>query len=335
MVYGEILLTVKNTGKAFKKALRYTIGPRKLLTFLDISIKSYQEMEERYNGDKLYVNNENPYSEENLAIRRLDESLCDWASSVRRSCKDEDEVRRYLSKKYFGAESFPYTKKWEEPEKYAMFENDYNAICFGTVKGANRQDPRISGKISKLNSADEYENQKNSTLQQIISNQFKNLLRNNNISLSDETIISFDINPYSYLANVADNKNSAYSPLINALINSNNNSCELMHWGIGNSDNNKDSMTKWRAFHQVKDYTGLDLSKLQNKNGRFKNDDGQDLLELLKEGVKKSNLRPEHKGAAFDCISGLVNEVANKGWDNIPDLKTNIKYSKKDGFVLK
>ena len=298
-------------------------------------VDSYKEMEERYNGDKLFANNENPYSEENLAIRRLDESLCDWAASVRRSCKDENEVKRYLSKKYFGSEDFPYTKKWEEPEKYAMFENDYNAICFGTVKGANRQDPRISGKISKLNSADEYENQKNSTLQQIISNQFKNLLRNNNISLSDETIIFFDINPYTYLANVTDNKNNAYGTLINTLINSNDNSRELMFWGIGNSDSNKDSIIKWQAFHQIKDYTGLDLSKLQNKNGSFKTEDGQDLFDLLKDGIKKSKLRPEYKGVAFDYISGLVNVVASKGWDNIPDLKLDIRYSNKDGFTLK
>ena len=29
-------------------------------------VDRYQEMEERYNGDKLYANNENPYSEENI-----------------------------------------------------------------------------------------------------------------------------------------------------------------------------------------------------------------------------------------------------------------------------
>ena len=298
-------------------------------------VDRYQEMEERYNGDKLYANNENPYSEENIAIRQLDESLCDWAASVRRSCKDENEVKRYLSKKYFGLEDFPYTKKWEEPEKYAMYQNDYNAICFGTVKGANRQDPRISGKIPHYNSNEEAEKQNKSTLQVAISNQFKNLLRNNNISLSDETVLSFDINPYTYLANITENKNNDYGTLINTLINSNGNSRELMFWGIGNSNSNKDSIIKWQAFHQIKDYTGLDLSKLQNKNGSFKTEDGQDLFDLLKDGIKKSKLRPEYKGVAFDYISGLVNVVASKGWDNIPDLKLDIRYSNKDGFTLK
>ena len=61
----------------------------------------------------------------------------------------------------------------------------------------------------------------------------------------------------------------------------------------------------------------------------------QDLLDLLKDGIKKSKLRPEYKGVAFDYISGLVNVVASKGWDNIPDLKLDIRYSNKDGFTLK
>ncbi len=42
----------------------------------------YQQMVDKYNSGELQANGEDPYSEENLAIRKLDEKLASYAASV-------------------------------------------------------------------------------------------------------------------------------------------------------------------------------------------------------------------------------------------------------------
>ena len=53
----------------------------------DAVIDRYQQMVDRYNSDELHSNNENPYSDENLALRKLDEQLAPMAENVRSKCK--------------------------------------------------------------------------------------------------------------------------------------------------------------------------------------------------------------------------------------------------------
>lgn len=76
----------------------------------DAVIDRYQQMVDRYDSDELHSNNENPYSDENLALRKLDEQLAPMAENVRSKCKTIDEVRHYLGLKYFGQEEFAFTK---------------------------------------------------------------------------------------------------------------------------------------------------------------------------------------------------------------------------------
>ena len=43
-------------------------------------VDRYQEMVDRATGDEIYVNNEDPYSDKNKALRNLDEELASTSS---------------------------------------------------------------------------------------------------------------------------------------------------------------------------------------------------------------------------------------------------------------
>lgn len=292
----------------------------------------YQQMVDKYNSGELQANGEDPYSEENLAIRKLDERLASYAASVRSQCASEHEVHTYLSKKYFGTSDFAYTKKWDDPETYAMFENDYKAICYGTVGGANPNDPRLKGKT--LYGGDE--NTSRMERQKVISHQFSNLLAENGIYLNDDSTFLFSFHPYSYQSCVSNDKNSELAAFIEKLINTKDNSRQLFTYGLYNSNNiDSNSLAKWRAYHNVMKYTGLDMSTLQASDGKYYSDDGKELMEMIREGISKdTSIGPQFKGAAFDYISEQISMVMKKGWNNIPDINMNIAYARNTGFYL-
>ena len=288
----------------------------------DAVIDRYQQMVDRYNSDELHSNNENPYSDENLALRKLDEQLAPMAENVRSKCKTIDEVRHYLGLKYFGQEEFAFTKKWKEPEKYAMYENDLNAICYGTVGGANRQDPRLNFTNKDW---DTYEAEQKASKQKIISNQMNNLLENNGITVNDQLLISF--NPYSYTASIEGSSDLNMLSKITELLNSGSNSRELMYYTMQTSGNiDADALTKFRAYQNIKQYTGYDLSKLYTP-------EGQKITDILKDKLDKNNsIAVEFKGAAYQYTKDLLDKIAEHGWNGTPDLELKIGFSIKDGF---
>ncbi len=62
---------------------------------------------------------------------------------------------------------------------------------------------------------------------------------------------------------------------------------------------------------------------------------GKDAWELIKEGISKDNsIAPEFKGAAYDYVQGLMDVVADKGWDNIPDIRMDVMYSGENGLYV-
>lgn len=146
-----------------------------------------------------------------------------------------------------------------------MYENDLNAICYGTVGGANRQDPRLNFTNKDW---DTYEAEQKASKQKIISNQMNNLLENNGITVNDQLLISF--NPYSYTASIEGSSDLSMLSKITELLNSGSNSRELMYYTMQTSGNiDADALTKFRAYQNIKQYTGYDLSKLDLKTVNF------------------------------------------------------------------
>lgn len=286
-------------------------------------------------GDEIYANNEDPYSDKNKALRNLDEELASTAASIRSRCRTQQEVHVYLSKKYFGTSDFAYTKKWTDPERYAMFENEYNAVCYGTIGGGNFNDPRLSEKV-QFKTYEEQKMDEKAANQRIISNQISSFLQNHGIRIEENQSFHLSINPYSYFVQASGDMSEVLLQKIKELLESNNDSRDIFYWGLKNGAKySEESLTKWRAYQNVKRYSGLELPQLQLIDGKFYTEDGKDAWELVKEGIRTDNsIATEFKGAANDYVRGLMDVIADKGWDNIPDIQMDIMYSGKNGLYV-
>lgn len=298
-------------------------------------VDRYQEMVDRATGDEIYANNEDPYSDKNKALRNLDEELASTAASIRSRCRTQQEVHVYLSKKYFGTSDFAYTKNWTDPERYAMFENEYNAVCYGTIGGGNFNDPRLSEKV-QFKTYEEQKMDEKAANQRIISNQISSFLQNHGIRIEENQSFHLSINPYSYFVQASGDMSEVLLQKIKELLESNNDSRDIFYWGLKNGAKySEESLTKWRAYQNVKRYSGLELPQLQLIDGKFYTEDGKDAWELVKEGIRTDNsIATEFKGAANDYVRGLMDVIADKGWDNIPDIQMDIMYSGKNGLYV-
>ena len=297
----------------------------------------YKQMVEKYEGDELKAVSDlnNPYSDRNQKIRALDEKLAPMGEELRTRFSDYDEADKYLCKKYFGKERIGYTMQDTEPEKYAMYKNDLNVVMYGTVMGGygiQFKDPRLNFDESQFEDIDAV-NAK--TRQESISNQISHLLENNKIELDDETSLLISFNPYSYEPTIDGTEDlNLKQTLINALTK-NNNSKNLMFYAMSNQDKDEYSLAKFRAYHTLLDYTGLDLSTLTLKEDGYYTSDDENVLDLLKEKLKDNSKVPmQFRGQAYDYTKELLDTVSQKGWNNIEDLKISIGFNKKDGFYL-
>ena len=291
-------------------------------------------MVDKYESDELTSVGEmdNPYSNFNQSVHELDKKLASWAEGMRAKFSNADDVDKYLCQKYFGSERIGYTKQWEEPEKWAMYKNDLSMVLYGTVRGYqfNLKDPRISN--PEYISSDEFDAAEIKAKHDSISNNMARLLENNAIDIGNNSLL-ISINPYSksVIIDGMDDLNMQ-AILLKALENSNN-SINLLHYGLNNQDVDSDALTKYRAYSALKEYTGLDLSELTLNDGEYYTTDGQSVKKLLIDGINNAgSVGLDFKDAAFNYVKGLLDKVAEKGWNSMPDLNIKIGYSKENGF---
>lgn len=296
----------------------------------------YQEMVDRYqsNSDTLHSNNEDPYSEKNLKIRNFEVQLSNWAEGVRSQCSTESDVYSYVAQKYFGKSSITYIDVEKlDTKTRAMYNNDLNAVLYGTYQNSNTNDPRIGW--SQEDWETESQNIK-TTNQKIISTQMSNLLSKSGITLENNTTMLISFNPYTYSANIEGVQNSETLKQLTELLNSGDNAKELFKYTLQNSENiDQEALNKYRTYQTIKDLTGEDLSKLSLKDGNFYTENGTNIIDLVKSGIKENNTIPkDFKEVALESTQNMLNEVAKKGFNSTSDLKLSIGYSKEYGFFV-
>jgi len=294
----------------------------------------YQKMINQYESDDLRTKDEmlNPYSDLNKSTHALDEKLASWAEGMRTRFSNADDVDKYLCKKYFGQERIGYTMKNQEPEKYAMYKNDLNMVLHGTVRAYqfDLKDPRINN--PQYASADEYDKAEEKAKHDSISNNMAHLLENNGIDIGNNSLL-FSINPYSKEVMIEGMDDLNMKSILLQALEKNNNSTNLLHYGMQSQGVDSDARIKYRAYSALKEYTGLDLSELILKDGEYYTADGQGINELLREGIENAtSVGLDFKGAAFNYVKDLLYKVAEKGWNGMQNLDIKIGYSKENGF---
>lgn len=294
----------------------------------------YQKMVNQYESDNLRIKDEmlNPYSDLNQSTHALDEKLASWAEGMRTKFSNADDVDKYLCKKYFGQERIGYTMKDREPEKYAMYKNDLNMVLHGTVRAYqfDLKDPRINN--PQYASADEYDKAEEKAKHDSISNNMAHLLENSGIDIGDNSLL-ISVNPYSKGVMIEGMDDLKMKSILLQALEKNNNSTNLLHYGMQSQGVDSAARTKYRAYSSLKEYTGLELDKLILKDGNFYTTDNENVLDILKEAIKNStSVGEQYKGAAYNYVSDLLDSVASVGWQNMPDIDIKMGYSKENGF---
>ena len=82
-------------------------------------------------------------------------------------------------------------------------------------------------------------------------------------------------------------------------------------------------------YHQVYSYTGYELDKLEEKNGTYYTESGENILDLVDSAVESSGKVPkEFKQQMNNWIHDLVSTISTRGWNNVPDMTLSIIYGK-------
>ena len=81
------------------------------------------------------------------------------------------------------------------------------------------------------------------------------------------------------------------------------------------------------------DLTGQKLNEFTLDNGKFYTSDGKEITSLIDEGIEKDNLIPnDFKNVANKYTTDLLKEIAQKGFNSMPDLNLTIGYNNNYGF---
>ena len=91
----------------------------------------------------------------------------------------------------------------------------------------------------------------------------------------------------------------------------------------------EESKMKYETYHYVYSYTGYELDKLEEKNGTYYTESGENILDLVDSAVESSGKVPkEFKQQMKNWIHDLVTTISTRGWNNVPDMTLSILYGK-------
>ena len=72
-----------------------------------------------------------------------------------------------------------------------------------------------------------------------------------------------------------------------------------------------------------------ELDKLEEKNGTYYTESGENILDLVDSAVESSGKVPkEFKQQMNNWIHDLVSTISTRGWNNVPDMTLSIIYGK-------
>ena len=148
----------------------------------------------------------------------------------------------------------------------------------------------------------------------------------------------FDKSSEYYEANLTDTERRiAYNYEMQNALNVGNNGKNLYKHiyycstqdGCESSQVTEESKMKYEAYHQVYSYTGYKLDKLEEKNGTYYTESGENILDLVDSAVESSGKVPkEFNQQMKNWIHDLVSTISTRGWNNVPDMTLSILYGK-------
>ncbi|MDX4058349.1 DUF4885 family protein [Aliarcobacter skirrowii] len=272
--------------------------------------------------DNSYVN-----KDREAILKKLD----DFYKQENIKNKSFQNPENHIFDKYYNPTSSYYKEDLSKVEREAGYRHElqylkYNKLGSISFLDTNIKDMKATGGILD-------EALKRVYYRDNVNEQFSQLLDKYGIEIPKDTNISFTIDPYDYKVSVSGIEDKSLSSLLEDVLNTANNSKNIFthiaqsNFEYGNNQINRTNEEKYYLFHEIKNKTGYDLRDLENIDGKFLTKDGKDIVELYRQTIIKTNTIPEeYKGLVFESNVKKLNDLAQKGFENVPDMNLSIDY---------
>ena len=174
-----------------------------------------------------------------------------------------------------------------------------------------------------------------------VNTQFQSLLKKYNVTVPQDTKLSFTIDPNTLKATVSGTDDKTLAKSVEDVINTADNATELFyHISSSVSDDSTQytprQYSKFNLTKQIKDVTGYTLKDLEIKDGKFITPDGTDVAEIY---TKKINENPKmsdyYKMMSIGSNVADLKKLAKDGFDSVPDLVLSIDYQNGSFYDVK
>ena len=174
-----------------------------------------------------------------------------------------------------------------------------------------------------------------------VNTQFQSLLKKYNVTVPQDTKLSFTIDPNTLKATVSGTDDKTLAKSVEDVINTADNATELFyHISSSVSDDSTQytprQYSKFNLTKQIKDVTGYSLKDLEIKDGKFLTPDGTDVAEIY---TKKINENPKmsdyFKMMSIGSNVADLKKLAKDGFDSVPDLVLSIDYQNGSFYDVK
>ena len=244
--------------------------------------------------------------------------------------------------KYNNISSPYYIQGLTKEEREATYTNEFNFQRWGKDSGTydlrdfmfrNRDNSSLNDNV---NVAEE-----KAFNREKVNTQFQSLLNKYNITIPQDTKLSFTIDPNTLKATVSGSDDETLTKSAQDVINTADNAKQLfLHIISSRSDDstqyNDKSDTKFNLVQQIKNETGYNLKDLEIKDGKFVTADGTDVFQIYAKKINENpNISDFTKQMTISFYGSNLSELAQNGFDSVPDLVLSIDYQNGSFYDVK
>lgn len=276
--------------------------------------------------------------EQQTAIKKMSEY---YLNAVQENNQFKDPYG-HIWDKYENTSSPYYIKGLTKEERNAAHTNEFNFQTLGEKNGNYMllDDPffkslgPVSGGILEDAERKAFDREK-------VNTQFQSLLNKYNVTISQDTKLSFTIDPNSLKATVSGTDDETLAKSVEDVINTADNAKQLfLHIFSSRSDDSTQynglSASKFELTNEIKNVTGYNLKDLEIKDGKFLTPDGTDVGDIY---AKKINENPKmsdnYKMLYIGTNKAELAKLAKDGFDSVPDLVLSIDYQNNSFYDVK
>ena len=235
-----------------------------------------------------------------------------------------------------------YIQGLTKEEREATYTNEFNFQRWGKDSGTydlrdfmfrNRDNSSLNDNV---NVAEE-----KAFNREKVNTQFQSLLNKYNITIPQDTKLSFTIDPNTLKATVSGSDDETLTKSAQDVIDTADNAKQLfLHIISSRSDDstqyNDKSDTKFNLVQQIKNETGYNLKDLEIKDGKFVTADGTDVFQIYAKKINENpNISDFTKQMTISFYGSNLSELAQNGFDSVPDLVLSIDYQNGSFYDVK